>query len=429
MDVSDTLKSFFFNLFKARVRGGVLQLTLGIGLIVAVISSSMILMAYYARLTILQSEIKNSLRDNAESGIQYMIAKRETPFYQPETFDLFEDGIDSVQVIRKPWGLYELVVCRALRGANGYSKSALVTSMFSNETESALYIPENNSSIYLVGDTRITGTVFVPERKFTTGYVNGRNYEGGKLLYGEYKKSDYQMPELDTTLFTFVKQLAMGNQYERVKVIERLPSNGIFSFAGNDINYFFSEQPIELSDSIQGNIVIHSSSKVVVNSNATLSDVIVMAPEIEIQKGFIGSAQFFATKLITVEDEVSLTYPSSLSLIGQSSDSLISIGKDARVEGIVLIQGFDRDHESSGVFKIEKGGVFHGVAYINGSADIQGAIWGHLTAKRVQASVGTTVYSNHLLDAEISYPKKSPFMPASLLWGSSKEIAIARWIE
>ncbi|MBL7840273.1 MAG: hypothetical protein JNJ75_09055 [Cyclobacteriaceae bacterium] len=423
--------SVFFKHFKSRTRAGVLQLTLGIAVIIAVLCSAIILLAYYSRIGILNSQIRNSLRDNAESGIQYLMGSRETfPLNQEITIDLFNEEIDSVTIRRLPWGLFEVYSATATRGSKHYTKTAIITAAFSDDIRTTLCLPENHATVYLAGTASVSGIISMSERQFSAGNAGGRTFEGKKMPAGNFRISDNRMPELDTAFVFQVRQwLTEDTENGQLFRLAALPESSIFQFSGNRINFFSQSAPLELRDSLQGNLIIKSSTSIKVFKEAYLSDVVVIAPVIEIERGFHGRAQFFASKLIQIGEETELHYPSVLALIGQSTDSLIQIGKNSHVEGIVLIPGYNRNIESEGLFKLENGSVFQGVAYVNASSDIQGSFWGHLTTKRVQARVGDAVYYNHILDADLSFEKKSPDMPASLLWGNGPANVVARWVE
>lgn len=427
-----TMKRYVFKIiFNHRVPAGVLQLTLGISVVIAVLCASMILLVHYTGLRQLEAKIKSDLADNATSGIHYLVANRDqTEFHQPLVTDLFNEGIDSVRLERRPWGLFELLISDAFRGKHHLQKAALVAPLPGNLAEVSVYMPENNSQVYLAGDARLEGDVMLPERGLATGYVDGRGFEGRTLLNGNFKKSGYHMPELDTLLLGLIKPLL--NQASGGYLLYAPGSFRQASFVpfSSDTTYFYSQaDQLEVSDTLRGNILVHSLTKVLIQPGAYLDDVLVVAPEIEVQAGFVGRAQLFAQKLITIGEGSRLNYPSSLVLFGPGQDSLIRVQAGAVVEGIVVIQGIDQYTEGSGVFRIEREGMFHGFAYVNGASDIQGNVRGHLTTRRLQALVKSTYYSSHIVDGSISSPARSPHMPASFLWGNGKQLAIARWIQ
>ena len=413
-----------------RVRAGILQLTLGISIIISILCASMIMLAYYTKLHFLDHEIGLKLRNNALSGINYLMSsdRASTNFNATHTIDLFGDGTDSVNLTRKPWGIFELVVSNAIQGKRKSSRTAMVAYSVNEQGKSALYIPDNNAPVYLAGNALLKGIVYASSRKFSSGYVDGKDYKRDRFVYGDIKKSEVTIPNLDTILLREIKNVLElnTNSYALVSV-DRLPVNASFSDSGTQ--HYHTSQSIDLEDSICGNLIIQSAIKIRVTAHAKLSDVILIAPDIDIDKGFNGSIQCFAERSITVGAESFLQYPSALVLIGGEKDSTIVIGREAMVQGYVIIQGYDKTIGSRGTLKIEDKGVLHGMAYINGSSDIQGSLWGHLTTRTTQVKLQSTIYGNHILNGEINALKRSAFLPASGLWGNSKEMVIAKWLD
>jgi hypothetical protein len=431
MKIPVLMRAVFSGSNDCKVRSGVLQLTLGISLVISILCASIILLVYYSKLSFLDKDIQNRLQDNANSGIQYIMATRsEIQFNQQEILDLFSDGNDSVEVYRQPWGLFELCTSRSFQASHVYLKSAMITALPSDIGQAAIYSPDNNAPLYLVGNTIIKGTVYASDRKFSTGYIDGKGFNRPNLMEGDAKKSEPLLPELDTMLLHQVKLILLHQESAyRLNSIDRIPTDTLISFENSKANYYYSNQSIELDDSISGNIIIHSGIKVRITAEASLLDVLIIAPDIDIDKGFKGSVQCFATRSIIVGAESKLQYPSSLVLIGDEQDSTIVINHDAVVEGIAVIKGHDQTIGSKGVLKMEKGSILHGMAYINGAADIQGSIWGHITSRTFQAKVAGAVYGNHLLNGEIDGTKRSKYMPGNLLWANTKQFVIAKWIQ
>lgn len=415
-----------------KVTAGVLQLTLGISVVIGVITGSIILLGYYTRISLLRTEIQSQLVDNANSGIQYMLGYRDRlPFHILKEVDLYEEGLDSVQLYRSPWGLYESFRVVARRGMRSWSRHALITSRQAGITESVLYLPERQSPLYVSGHTVLEGTAYLPERGITTSFISGKNFTGKKLLYGEKRTSTNQMPPLDTTLIGAVNRFFIpGSPVYKLNPIEAISKRSQATTVFPPADFFYAAQAIDVTDTVlTGNLVVQSAQRVRVSGESRLSGVMILAPEIEVDEGFQGDVQLFATKFIKINRHVSLRYPSSLVLLGQMKDSLIVIGEGSRVEGQVMIRGMDFNKESAGVFRVEKDALFHGCAYVNGTTEVQGTLLGHLSSRRIQASQKTTVYANHLLDATLSHWRQSVHMPGSLLWGSPADFVVAKWVE
>jgi hypothetical protein len=423
-------KKLFWQL-RYRARSGVLQLALGIALVISVLCSSIILLAYYSKLSFTHQEIGKRLTDNATSGIQYGMANRDVlQFNKAERIDLFGEMIDSVEIVKRPWGIFELISARAFLGNHVVRRSAFMGAIPDKIGQAIIYTPDNNAPVYLSGNTSIKGNVFASERKFSSADIEGRDFRGDRFVYGDIMRSDSKMPKLDTTLISELKSLLL----QKENIYQLNPAAGLMPKSNPDFNgpsrYYFTEQSLDITDSIQGNVIIHSLMKVHISSGAKLADIIIVAPVIDIDEGFQGSIQCFASEMITLGKGSLLKYPSALVLVGDENDSTIVVKEGAEIDGFVIIAGYDQTTGSKATFKIEKGGSMHGMAYINGAADIQGRLWGHITSRSFEAATTRwTVYGNHILDGEFDGIKRSPYLQASLLWGGTKALKVTKWID
>jgi hypothetical protein len=390
----------------------------------------MILLVYYSRLVYLTQSIDERLRNNAMSGIQYGMSERERlSFGTMRTVDLFGDETDTTEVVRRPWGIFELISVTARHYGHSNTRSALITALADEYGKASVYAPENNAPIYLVGTAAIFGEAYLPERKLSTGYINGKEYKGGKLIRGPIHVSKPEILKLDTLLLDAIESLEKREESNyRLKLLDELLPNDVRSFQPQEANYFYDNGRVSISYSLVGNLIIHSGEKISIQSEAKLSDIILIAPEIDIEKGFEGSIQCFATRSITVGADCKLKYPSALVLLN-GTDSLIVIRKNALVEGYVVIPGTDQSLAGRSTFRLEKGATLHGMAYVNAAADIQGDLWGHMMAKIFMASSGTGRYSNHILDGNLNSEKRSPYFPGTLLWAHTKELTVAKWLD
>lgn len=415
-----------------RVRGGVLQLTLGISLIIAVLCGAIILLVYYARLQQLQYTTRETMMDNCQSGIAYLLANRNSfSFFSPSVIDLYGHEQDSVVLERRPWGVMELVTARASRGTrHQWMRTALVSGTADGQRGVAIHVPDNMAAIALAGHARIVGDAWLPEKGLTTGYIAGQHFLGKKLLEGERHKSGAQMPGFNSDLMDRILPVMARDQdsYQiQFTPYDQLPKRGAF---GQTTYCGWSEGTLNLMDTLRGNLMVYSSRKVMVEASAYLEDVIIMAPDIEVSEGFTGSVQLLATRQIVVRKKAQLLYPSALVLLKSNQDSLIVVESEASVAGQVTIAGGPQGEDSGASFQLRPDARLHGFAYINGAADIQGTIWGHLTARRLQVMQGSsTPYINAILDGVIDGTRLSPHMPGSLLWGRNHQLKIVKWLD
>lgn len=423
LNTKDT--TFSASILSTRLGAGVLQLALAIGLVVAVVCSSMIILAYYGRLIERRQMIQAILRDNAWSGIQYAMDIRESlPYYQERTYDLFDEGTDSVSLVRVPWGLFDILGASTSRGQFSVSRYALVGVLPDTLTQAAIYLPGSQGELSLAGTTVIVGNVYVPEGKVRMGFLAGKDFSGDKLVNGKRFKSAGVMPAFDSlSLSHLLATVEPTNYNSKIRLLEDLAQRE-FSFDAPNINLFRTDGVLEIRDSLSGNLIIHSSQKVIVHPSAFLRDVIVLADEIDILDGFKGSAQFVASSSIDIGKDCRLYYPSAVSLVKARTDSLIVIGDSSLVEGIVAIPGFDQTLASRGRLHLKSGASVLGYIYCNATAVIDGTIRGHITTARFEARSS----DNYLLDAVIRADRRPDYLPAPHSWSTSRKSTLVKWL-
>jgi hypothetical protein len=416
-----------------RWKGGALQLTLGISLIITLLCLSMILLGYYHRLTYGRYRVVQQLTDNTRSGLQYLMGMgKQHPYGEVLVMDLYDTGRDSVSLWRWPWGLYDVIVSKAMRGKHLEQQAALVSAMPDELGRSALFLSDQNSPLYVAGETHIRGSVYLPERGVTTGYLEGKGFRGKELIEGAVKKSTRTLPSLDTMWLSIVRSV-----YRQKPWVNRVLQRREYSTVSAEIQapwdnpwLIYSSEEIRLANvSFSGALLIQSDTRVIIPSSARLRDVVVMAPEIQVESGFEGSAQLFAEKVIRVDPDCLLKFPSALVLMGGKSDSLISVGRDARVEGLVLITSPDATVMGRGKFLLAKGSEFFGFAYVGGAAVIRGQLSGNLICHSFYASATESDYYNSLIDATLDRGALPEFVPSSLSWSRSQNYGIVKWVK
>ena len=363
--------------------------SLVVALLTAIICSSFILYAYYNRVVLHRHQQHSRLSENAISGINYLSA---LPEEFDQTIDLFGDGKDSVHLVKKRWGFFDVLFAKAF--SNEKSKERVVMSGVSNNDQTALYLLDQNKKLSLTGRTKIVGDAYLPKTGVTRGYIGGNSYLGNQLIYGSTFTSTSTLPALNEEVVNHIIQL-WNEQGEELQ---------------DSINHPFSQDTKYvnvdgvLSGFHKGNVVYTSSYPVLVSSICELNDVIVIAPSITIQRGFKGSAQFFAMDSLLVEENVLLNYPSVLGLIKKKTDHsvrpFIQIAKGSTVRGGLVAYQLDYDRSKT-LIKVEKDVKIDGFIYTNGFLQHEGELNGKVNCASFYLSTKSSVYENYLKDAII----------------------------
>ena len=162
---------------------------------------------------------------------------------------------------------------------------------------------------------------------------------------------------------------------------------------------------------IKGNFILTAPDSIYIRKNNILEDVVIMAPKIAIEEGFTGTIQVFAKESITIEKEVTLNYPSVVSLLNKEVDkkAFVKIKEDVKIAGVVLLFGNDLLHLENLSLEIEAKGIVMGTIYCSGSLSLKSDVYGSVIASKINHKVPSSTYSNTLVDVAIDINKKPSF--------------------
>lgn len=386
------------------LKAGALFYSIVISVIIGIVSASVILLSGLSAEEFQRSASMNDLHLNAASGLNLLLSKQSLlAENEKKSIDLFGKGCDSVELERKYWGAFEIVISRAFRRGQEVSRIAQA-GFFPDSTDNyCLYLPDQNKPLAVCGKTEIRGTAFLPEAGVKRAYIEGQSYSGNSLVYGETRRSKKDLPPFNKELL------------ERISSLPDLPeaeNNDGFGDKKSLCNSFlkdpvvFSEPDVmTLDGNYSGNIIFLSKKMIIVGSQAVMKDVIVFAPKIIIKSGFKGNLQAFAFDSIIVEEDVTLAYPSVLGIVqGKNpfSGSAVIMNKNDTLSGNIFAYGIDQPASQKKVaVSIAEKAVVYGQVYSAGFADIKGSIFGSLLCKNILLSTSSSVYENHLLNAVI----------------------------
>ena len=133
------------------LRAGALFYAIVISLILALVSSSLVMYGYLNRYRNLQYDLITRLHDNANSGIQLLMSDQDIVDRDDEKqIDLFDLGRDSVLLKRKSWGVFKVITATATSKNQLASKSALMGYSL-NDSSTALFLADNNKPLSICG--------------------------------------------------------------------------------------------------------------------------------------------------------------------------------------------------------------------------------------------------------------------------------------
>ncbi len=308
---------------------------------------------------------------------------------------------DSSQAVVKPWGAFEVAVATSFHG-NRRVKSAALFGYDDKDQLPALYLPDQSQSLKLAGNTRIEGTVMLPERGPERAYIGGKNYENDQLIYGTIQKSEKHLPALKEAF----ANMQFRDYPADAEKLEKLPADSVFPFDRKTC-YYSQTGPFTITQKLGGNLIVHSFDSIRIGASAQLEHVLIIAPVISIESGFTGTLHLLAHKQVRLESDVRLQYPSTIVLneldFNDGPDvNFVRVGEDSQVLGGILIVSQERNFRKPVLLDLQRGSVVGGLVYNTGETQLNGRIAGHLYTQNFYLRAGGGAYRDHVLDGRIS---------------------------
>lgn len=419
------------------LRGGSLFYALAITVIMGLVSSSLLLSAYYTRLQLQRDEIRVEMIRNAKSGLEIAMSENFTSDYRSSTdIDLFGKGTDSVFLETKPWGAFEIIISRAHNKSFAHELIAAVGWKPEQNDQTALILADLDRPLSITGSTKLTGDCYLPKAGIQRAYIEGSNYSGDKLVYGNTKVSDRFLPKYNDTLVNRLKLLFefQPQQQDSVMYYDAfLQSDSISNSFLNKPLYIFSEGTISVTtQKLSGHICIISRKSIKVGKNSSIQNVLLIAPHIEIEEETEGIFQAFARDSLQLGEEAHLHYPTVLGIIAsKKSPDLASlfIGSKSTVFGQIFACNLEADFRRHVLISTAKESIVYGQIYSADLVDHKGSVYGNIICSKFELKTPSAEYENHLMNAVIDRPKRSPdYVASALTRKASDKKAIVQWL-
>ncbi|MFT4800253.1 MAG: hypothetical protein ACI93N_000011 [Flavobacteriaceae bacterium] len=385
------------------LRAGALLYAVFISGITTILSAAIILLYFYSEQYSLELSNQNKLVDNVNSAIQLGITKP----YGEYVIDLYGEEKDSVIINKRSWGVFDLVVAKSFWKNSEYTKAALIGEYIDNEP--TLLLNDNNKSLYVCGNTYVSGDVLLPKSGVKRAYIEGKSYASESLIYGKVSQSEKFLPPFDADKIKELKQQVISAwEDERTIDINDVKDTLSNSFIKQSILIFDDEEIVIENIKISGNIVVQSSSAIVIGASCFLENVILIAPKVSFESGFKGVVQVIASDTVLLSDSVVLNYPSSICLLGDATFPFVQLNPYSLIKGIVFVDNKHLTRGYSPNISIEKKAEIYGQVYCNGAVELKGNIKGSSYVDRFVLKTTSSYYENHLLDVSITRDGFSP---------------------
>lgn len=410
-----------------------MQFAILVATIIAILLGSFLTLSQTHLFFNTQSKILVNVIDSANSGIQYSLKKEHII---TDSISI-EDDIYSTKIKKASWGGFLKINSIASAKTKTFSKIALTGSKVFNPAL-GIYLSEDKLPLVLVGNTVIEGDAYVSDFGIKPGIISGHYFNGKELVRGNISSGGGMLPELDPVWLNDLKKLQAYVPFNSDEVIlqEAINKNSFF----DNTQFVYDENKLILYETYIGNIIIKSDTEVVVANTARLTDVIVLAPKITIEKGFKGSASFIAEEKITLAENVNLGYPSSLIVVNTKIDESqpvpkgeepIFIADDSSIFGTVIYLDKQEEKENNRMnsythVAIAPTGKINGYLYCQGNVELKGAVIGAIYTNRFLAREFGSVYINHIYNGKILGRDIDPAFGGLPFKDSDK--AIVKWL-
>ena len=419
------------------IKAAALHIVIIIALVIAIISASLLSVAFYYRLGQQQKARMDRLGSNLKSGTAILLSANYEAADTVAVRDLFEEGTDSVLLFQQQWGAFTINTVRAFQQRDTLQQSFLSGGSFTNTA--AIYLADEDRPLSVSGSTQITGDGELPKSGLKQSYIDGKPYVGKELIKGKITSSSRTLPDLqETVLKTLLEYFP-----DTAKESKPIPGEQEWKPRDSVTNSFYQRRQVyRLKPShqllsgitIKGHIVLISDTTLTIASDAKLEDVLIYAPAIIIKDGFKGSCQLFARDSIVTGKNCDFSYPSFAGVFkpaGSKIQTKISLGAGSHFSGILLSYEKERSDLQT-LIAIGKNSMVKGEVFATGFISMEApvTVYGKVYARRFIMQRSGVRYENYLVDVIINRTLLSKYYLSSPLFKrADQDKHILRWLK
>lgn len=418
------------------LKGGAILVVVAITLLITLLISSLVLFSYYKRLETNNNLMNMRLVKNANSGMQLLLSDEEFVATNDSTIvDLYDEREDSVTLARSDYGLFEIHTARAFHQNLSYSKTAMIGRGIAGVTKSALFLPDNNKPLFLCGNTLLIGDCYLPEAGLKRAYIEGQSFVGDQLMTGNVLKGGKTLPAVNKERLNRLTEIMNSNgsivaddsYVEWQEIANDSLSNSFY----DDTRMIYSNSSMVITNRLSGNIILVAKDSILIKSSSQLHNVVLLSPLIRFEKGTKATLQAFSQDAIIVSQECYFKYPTVLGAIKDTPEGrgMVEIDSSSMVEGLVFSYKSYISNALVNAVTIEKDAVVYGQVYSNGSLDMKGAVYGNVICDHFILKTSSSVYEQHLLNAEIDATKIDEAFALPLLLDDKQINKIVQWLK
>lgn len=266
-------------------------------------------------------------------------------------------------VCREPWGLYELL---HITTADSLVASSRIVGSEPDPARTLFYA-DDRTAVTLAGDTRLHGTLRLPQNGLAYGRVGAEFYRGEEVPRTAIRGSARRLPAPSSAaaarigaLFAFAQQLPAAGD---------LPDSLGVSFRDPTVALRLGTAEIG-GCTLRGRIVL-AADELRIDSACRLGNVLVCARKITVGSGARIAAQLFARDTVVVEPCAVLEYPS-----GICAGRYAELGDRATADGYVIVRDTVRHKKMAASYRQSRTARVRGLLHADGAAQVQGIVAG-----------------------------------------------------
>lgn len=383
----------------------------------------------------------------AESGIHdAMAALADNPRLRYAERHIALDSTNKLSYSISPWGALLEVKSTGIGRRVSRTLTAIVGMRPPHIFDHVLVPIGSTYPLVVSGRTRIVGDVFVGPAGMTRGEINGRGYQGERLVEGRIDTlSLANMPAFESSLLSeFVDSLTeLRTQADATDLsisysqpfgpsnLDQSNVSAIRTLADIELSlsdsipltgpkYFFADRKILIGGSSQLRNMVFWAREVVVSQDARLKDCIIVADLVRLHDASVFGGQIIAEDTILVEEHAVLESSSVIILRGRKReeriDGLVEISSRAPIQATIVCG--NRFPVSLDQFacrlRISEHSRLKALIWWEGIAEIDGAIEGAAAVHLFSHYVQPTTYMNWLVDADLRYSEATTAFPLVL---------------
>lgn len=421
------------------IKAGALYMVVIVSLLIAMLSASLLTIAFFYRQEVQKKQRMDRLLNNIESATAVVLSEGFAPDDKTHFIDLYNTGTDSLFLRKEQWGVYELNLLKAFELKDTLKRAFFSANSFTDQH--AIYLADEDRPLSVSGTTQITGDGQLPKSGLKSAYVEGEPYLGKKLINGTIHESGRDLPPLDEVILMDIRKYLkpIGNENTEFAAL----INGLALDVQDSLtNSFFNPamvlrlnaEQMDLGNrALKGKIILVSDTTVRITAETQLDQVQIYAPVIIVASGFKGSCQLFARDSIIIGEDCVFDYPSFAGVFKSNEHAIqakLSLGKGCAFSGILL--SYEPEYSPlQTIISLAKGCKVNGEVYAAGFVKLEKTVmvYGKTYARRFIMQTPTTLYENYLIDIKFNRKLLSTYyLSASIFKREVQLQRILKWL-